>query len=189
MCALIVLTAMIAEYVNVQAPPGTVVTGSQKAGQKVAVVALMMFVFFYGLFIDAASFIYSSEVYPTHIRANGVAMATATYFIACITYVTPGATAIATIGYKYFIVFICLTAVTVVVIYFYYPETKGRSLEELAELFGDPVVVKLTEAAHATQEERERIDMDIKSGGILNSNTEHVEHVGEKEGMRQRAVV
>lgn len=72
-------------------------------GQKVAIVAIMFFVFFYGLFIDAASFIYSSEIYPTNIRSPGVALATFTYFAACITFVTPGATAIASIGYKYFV--------------------------------------------------------------------------------------
>lgn len=132
----------------------------------------LSFVFFYGLFIDAASFIYSAEIYPTHIRARGVALATSTYFIACITYVTPGATAITNIGWKYFVVFICLTAVTVAVIYFYYPETKGRSLEELAELFGDPVVVHLTTA---TEDEKRQLDMDIKTEEI------RLEHVHETE--------
>jgi predicted MFS family arabinose efflux permease len=118
------------------------------------------FVFFYGLFIDAASFIYSSEIYPTQIRARGVALATCTYFVACIAYVTPGATAIASIGWRYFLVFVCLTAVTIVIIYFYYPETKGKSLEELAELFGDPVLVHLT---NATEAEKAEIDAEIKT--------------------------
>jgi len=67
---------MLAEFVIVPTP--------NKAGQRVAVFAIFFFVFFYGFFVDAASFIYSSEIYPTHIRARGVAMATATYFIACI---------------------------------------------------------------------------------------------------------
>jgi MFS family permease len=77
--------------------------GESIAGQKVAIVAVMFFVFFYGVFIDAASFIYSAEILPTNIRSSGVAMATTTYFISCITFVTPGATAIANIGYKYFV--------------------------------------------------------------------------------------
>lgn len=55
--------------------------------------------------------------------------------------------------------FACLTVVSVIVIYFMYPETKGKSLEELAELFGDPVVVHLT---NATDEEKREMDMDIK---------------------------
>ncbi|KAF4631751.1 hypothetical protein G7Y89_g6380 [Cudoniella acicularis] len=84
-----------------------------------------------------------SEVYPTNIRSRGVALATFTYFVSSITYVTPGATAIATIGWKYFVVFVCLTAVSILVVAFVFPETKGKSLEELAEIFGDEVVVHL----------------------------------------------
>ncbi|KAE8846121.1 hypothetical protein HRS9139_00688 [Pyrenophora teres f. teres] len=98
-----------------------------------------MFVFFYGLFIDAASFIYSADILPTNIRSFGVAMATTTYFVSCITFFTPGATAIANIGYKYFVVFACLTLVSVVVVYLMYPETKNKSLKELAALFGNAV--------------------------------------------------
>lgn len=78
-------------------------SGESIAGQKVAIVAVMFFVFFYGVFIDAASFIYSAEILPTNIRSEGVALATTTYFVSCITFVTPGATAIASIGYKYFV--------------------------------------------------------------------------------------
>ena len=67
---------MLAEYVEVPVP--------NAAGSKVAVFAIMFFVFFYGLFIDAASFIYSSEIYPTNIRSRGMALSTVTYFVACI---------------------------------------------------------------------------------------------------------
>jgi sugar porter (SP) family MFS transporter len=159
--------------------------GESIAGQKVAIVAVMLFVFFYGVFIDAASFIYSAEILPTNIRSSGVAMATTTYFVSCITFVTPGATAIADIGYKYFVgksfpgflfhriltaaVFACLTLVSVLVIYFMYPETKGKSLEELAELFGDPVVVHLTTA---TDEEKREMEIDAKQDMVAERREE-----------------
>ena len=34
----------------------------------------------------------------------------------------------------------CLTLISIIVIYFFYPETKKRSLEELASAFGETVV-------------------------------------------------
>jgi hypothetical protein len=42
------------------------------------------------------------------------------------------------IGYKYYIVFCCLLAVFLAVTYFVFPETKGRSLEEIADIFDGP---------------------------------------------------
>lgn len=38
--------------------------------------------------------------------------------------------------------FVCLTVVSIVVIYFFYPETNQRSLEELAAYFGETVLVE-----------------------------------------------
>lgn len=144
-------------------------TTAALAGQKVAVFAIFFYVFFYGIFLDAASFIYSAEVYPTNIRSPGVALATFTYFAGCILYVTPGATAFANIGWKYFLVFAVVTFVDVVVMWFTFPETKGKSLEDLAELFGETVVVHLT---NATEEEKNKMDMDIKH----EIEVQHMEH-------------
>ena len=58
-----------------------------------------------------------------------MALASFTYFAACITYVTPGATAIANIGWRYYLLFICLTVVTIIVIYFFYPEVSMGVIE------------------------------------------------------------
>lgn len=48
--------------------------------------------------------------------------------------------AMAAIDWKYYIVYCCIIAVELVVAYFTYPETKGRSLEQVAEVFGDEIV-------------------------------------------------
>lgn len=62
-----------------------------------------------------------------------------------------------------------MTALTVVIVFFFYPETKGKSLEELAELFGDPVVVHLT---NATDAEKEQMDQEIKNEEYRVENVE-----------------
>lgn len=42
------------------------------------------------------------------------------------------------IGWHYYIVFCCFLAVIVLVTWFVFPETKGHSLEEIAEIFDGP---------------------------------------------------
>lgn len=58
---------------------------------------------------------------------------------------------------------------SVVIIYFMYPETKGQSLEELAALFGDPVIVHLTDA---TEEQKREMDLEIKNELISEQTVE-----------------
>lgn len=77
------------------------------------------------------------------------------------TFVNP--IALESIGWKYYIVFACILVVVFVTIYFYYPETKGYSLEEMAVIFdgeaaavtdaGDIVMMEKTNISHV--EERE----------------------------------
>lgn len=45
--------------------------------------------------------------------------------------------AVNTIGYQYFIVYAVISASIVPLVYFLYPETMGRSLEELEMLFAE----------------------------------------------------
>ena len=45
------------------------------------------------------------------------------------------------VGYKYYSLFICTNLVGAIVVFFIFPETKGKTLEEIAEIFGDEVIV------------------------------------------------
>lgn len=44
------------------------------------------------------------------------------------------------IGWKYYIFFICSNLAMAVVVILFYPETQGKSLEQMDELFGDQMV-------------------------------------------------
>lgn len=64
-----------------------------------------------------------------------------TYFVSTIAYTAGAPTAFATIGWKYYLVFVCITMTCFAVLWFTLPETTGKSLEEIGALFGDEVVL------------------------------------------------
>jgi hypothetical protein len=109
----------------------------------------------YGSCLDANTFVYCSEIFPTHIRSRGVAFSISILFLSTIAYLTPAPTAFGNIGWKYYLVFIALTAVCTPCMWYLFPETKGLSLEEIGEKFGDEVVVHLNEV---TDEQLAQLD-------------------------------
>jgi len=54
-------------------------------------------------------------------------------------------TAFANIGWKYYLVFICLSIFGAAFIYFTFPDTLRMPLEEVAKLFGDDDLVAISQ--------------------------------------------
>lgn len=109
--------------------------------------ACLLFLFLYILAyqaVDAPSFVWATEVWPTTLRAKGVSLMFFAYFVGAITYTTPGALMIKNIGWHLYLLYMALCIVSGIVVYFFIPETKGLPMEELAALFGDQVMVRLT---------------------------------------------
>lgn len=46
--------------------------------------------------------------------------------------------AFVTIGYRYYIVYACIGVAVAPLVYFLFPETKGKSLEEMGRMFSEP---------------------------------------------------
>lgn len=83
----------------------------------------------------------------------------------------PAATAFATIGWKYYLVFIIVPACGLPVI-FKLPETRGLSLEEIAALFGDEVAMDLSQL-------RNDNTLDSKVRGVILGDVELCEDARE----------
>ena len=81
-----------------------------------------------------------SEILPYHLRAKGYVIHT--FMLNGVLlfngFVTP--IAMKAISWKYYILYCCILAVEFVVIFFFFPETKGLTLEEVATVFGENVV-------------------------------------------------
>lgn len=124
-------TAVVATYA------GT----SNRVGNAFGVFFIFLFMVPYAGCLDASSYVYCSEIFPTAIRAHGVGFSISGLFLSNIIYTQVAPIAFNTIGWRYFLIFIIVPALSAVVFWKYCPETKGLSLEEIAGKFGDRVVV------------------------------------------------
>jgi hypothetical protein len=115
---------------------------------------------------------------PTPIRAAGNAVAFCTFNAITIMLVQVTPIAIEHIAWRFFLIFIICDAIFIVVVYLVYPETVGRTLEEIAALFGDEVAVNIQEAHHFP-DTKELTDSNEKIGAEV-TEAERVEDIGEE---------
>lgn len=101
----------------------------------VAVVFLFIFNTFFAIGWLGMTWLYPSEIVPLRIRAPSSALSTSANWIFNFMVVMITPVAFATIGYQTYIIFAVINAFIVPCVYFFYPETAYRSLEEMDEIF------------------------------------------------------
>ena len=123
--------------------------------------------------VDATQFVYVSEIWPNHLRSQGTAWGLAWFFLTSEVTLVAAPVALNAIGWKFYLVLICPTVIYIPIIYFMFPETKGRTLEEIGEIFGDKHVV-----AHwygISEDEKRRLEhqaMNITEDGKLHDDAD-----------------
>ena len=115
---------------------------NNKSGLAAGVAFFYFFAYCYNFFYDAGSFVYTAEIWPSHLRSEGTTIAMVTFYTMAIAYNTPASLAFASIGWKYYLVFVVIATLSTVVLYLVLPETAGLTLEELGMRFGEVPVVK-----------------------------------------------
>ena len=78
---------------------------------------------------------YASEIMPLRTRNKGVALGAASHWLSnfVIVYVTPQA--IQSLGYRLYFIWALLNAIFVPITWLFYPETAGRTLEDMDAVF------------------------------------------------------
>ncbi|KAF2015638.1 general substrate transporter [Aaosphaeria arxii CBS 175.79] len=115
------------------------VASSYPKSNHAAQIASAFFVFLFNFFVPigflGANFLYCTEVAPIRLRVPMAGISTANHWLwnFVVNMATP--VAIDTIGWKYYLVFLILSATIIPVVYLFFPETMGRSLEELEMMF------------------------------------------------------
>jgi len=99
---------------------------------------IFVFNFFYNISINPVQPTYTLEILPFTLRAKGLMISQFTTYGAGLFNGFVNPIAMEEIGWKYYIVFVILLGIWFVVIWFLFPETGGRTLEEVSEIFYGP---------------------------------------------------
>ncbi|USW58340.1 Putative major facilitator, sugar transporter, major facilitator superfamily [Septoria linicola] len=119
---------------------GTVYDGSTSSGI-VATIMLFLFNFFFAIGLLAIPWLLPAEYAPLAIRTKAASLASASNWIFTFLVVEITPVSIKSIGYRTYIYFAIFNACFLPLIYFFYPETRNLSLEQIDRLFTGPKVV------------------------------------------------
>ncbi|KAJ5105833.1 hypothetical protein NUU61_003180 [Penicillium alfredii] len=112
--------------------------GANADALRAAIAMFFVFSFFYTA-LGLISWIYQSEIFPTAIRARGSSVATATNWSLNLVFAQCSPIALTNLGSKYFYCFVGFNWAAAVLVWCFYPETVGRSLEEVEDVFADRI--------------------------------------------------
>ncbi|KAI8070507.1 hypothetical protein BC940DRAFT_271266 [Gongronella butleri] len=114
-----------------------------------AVFALLcLFLACFAMSWGAMGWILPAEIYPQHIRARAMGITTASMFAfsLLVTQVTPFL--FQAIGWRTYVIFAGLVALNAVIVHLIYPETRGKTLEEIQLQFSGALVDQSPQAHH-----------------------------------------
>ncbi|KAF2173841.1 hypothetical protein M409DRAFT_48760 [Zasmidium cellare ATCC 36951] len=124
---------------------------NNNVGKGFAVLGIYLFVVCYYGMLNSTTWLYGAEILPMSLRSKIMGLAAASHFIVNVAITEAGPSAFATIHENYYYVFVGYTLFFLVTAYFYFPETRHKTLEEIASAFGDKVVT-LTERDLAVEQ-------------------------------------
>ncbi|KAF4976986.1 hypothetical protein FZEAL_6424 [Fusarium zealandicum] len=111
------------------------VSDGRTAPGVVAIVMLFLFNFFFAVGLLAIPWLLPAEYAPLAIRTRAAALATASNWIFTFLVVEITPVSISSIGWKTYVYFCIFNFVFLPIIYFFYPETRLLSLEQIDKLF------------------------------------------------------
>jgi hypothetical protein len=140
----------------------------------------------------ATVWIYPPEILPLKTRAKGASLAAAADFLGNFLVVEITPPALRNIGYKTYIIFAVLNIVNAIIVWAFYPETAGQTLESVDHMFigewEDEVVVgekvPLVRRAQWSVVRRARAMRKMRKGGmgVENGSGEEISPQGKSSG-------
>ncbi|KAF8910867.1 general substrate transporter [Mucidula mucida] len=134
-----VVTFSILAAIVATNPPGAPADQVNATAQRAGIAMIFLTSVNFSLSFGPVSWVLAAEVFPMSVRSMGTAVATCCNwaFNVLLSQVSP--LAMDNVGWKFYLLFILLNLCDFVVILFFFPETKGKTLEDMAAVFGDEV--------------------------------------------------
>lgn len=98
---------------------------------------LFVFYFHYDIALTPLLYFYPTEIFPYELRSWGVAFTLIVTNASLIVGQLANPVAMADLRWRYYILFCMLNVLFFAAVWFLFPETKGKSLEEVASVFED----------------------------------------------------
>ncbi|KAF2249955.1 general substrate transporter [Trematosphaeria pertusa] len=105
------------------------------AADYVCIMFIFIYTFGYSIGFGPAAWVYGSEIFPTNFRARGLNIAASGSSIGAIISSQTWPVGMNNIGSKTHFIFMSTNLVSAIIIWFLYPETSQRSLEDMEALF------------------------------------------------------
>ncbi|KAJ0143369.1 Acyl carrier protein [Fusarium oxysporum f. sp. albedinis] len=114
---------------------------SNMAGARASITFIFIYSATFAIFFNTMIWVVPSELFPTFLRSKGTAFAVSSKSVVAIvlSQITP--LALAEVSWRFYALFIACNTAASVLYFFFLPETGGKTLEEISELFGDAVAV------------------------------------------------
>lgn len=180
-CTFSILAAIVASF-----PPIAGVNANldaQRAG--IAMIFLTSIVF--SVSFGPISWVLASEVFPTRTRSVGTSLATCCNWAFNVLFSQVSPIAMTNVKWKFYLLFVCLNFVSFIFIATFFPETKGaflhafclhidqvahtspplgKSLEEMAVVFGDQVDINTVLARQRDARDKANININDEKAEI-----------------------
>lgn len=145
----LLMTGSVGMAIGMFVLTGTASVGTFSTGI-VATVFLFWYNFWFGVGWIPGPWLLTAEYAPLMTRTQSAAISSSTSWIFTFLVAMTTPVAINNIGSKTYIIYGMFNVVSIGVVYFFYPETKGKTLEQIDLIFSGPKVLM-----HATIEELE----------------------------------
>ncbi|PVH71327.1 sugar transporter [Cadophora sp. DSE1049] len=132
---LISCAGMLVSYICITGFSGSFAESGKKSIGLAVIPFLFLYYGFYDIAFTPLLIAYPAEIWPYQLRSRGLSLTLFSTQLAVGVNIFVNPIALEAIGWKYYIVFLVLLVIISFTCWFCYPETKGHSLEAMAQVF------------------------------------------------------